>query len=97
MLYDEYARGYQAGFLDALNMRDNFKISIFGMDAVEVLRILNEHYLKKQQSEVPNIPIGFTFNWNDREKINGWFGQLSKQGFEVKKKENRHSSLYSGD
>lgn len=76
---------YKDGFIAALNMRDQHKIMIFGMDVGKVLNILAEH-IKKEQSEVPDIPIGYSFNWSKRKEVNEFFEQLANQGFEVVKK-----------
>lgn len=80
----DYISGYKDGFKNALDMKENFKYRIFDMDLGEVLDVLEKH-IREKQSQTPDIPIGFTFNWHNRKEINNVFSELCKQGFKIYK------------
>lgn len=82
---DEYINGYRQGYMDGLNVKENFKYNMFGMDLGKVLDIISDYIRKEQKSEIAYVPVGFTFSWSKRKEINEFFESLNKQGFEVKK------------
>lgn len=81
---EDYINGYKDGFVNGLDIKQNFKYQILGYDLHEILKIVCEYY-DKQKSQTPDIPIGFSFNWNKRREINDFFTMLKNQGFKVEK------------
>lgn len=78
-------KSYRDGFIAGLNIKENHKVSLLGLEVNELLDIIEKHLIEKQKSEVPDIPLGFTFNWHNRKEINNVFSELCKQGFKIYK------------